>query len=148
MSKKEYRDECLVPPASERCDASHVFDAIILVEHGSRMLGAARSIEKVAQALQASGRYPLVTTCNLAMTRQHVEETIQRLGRQDATLLVLPYFLDDGVHSRGDIPNIVRDIGKAYPSLKLVMGMPLGFDPLLVELVGKRISECTKRIEG
>jgi precorrin isomerase len=129
---------------SESVSSSHEFDAIILIGHGSRVPGAAESMEKVSQALQASGRYPQVTTCNMSLMRPHFVETFKRVVGQGAeSILVLPYFLNEGVHIKCDIPNMMQDIGKDYPNVRLVMGMPLGFDRLLVDLVAKRISECT-----
>jgi len=127
----------------ESFPSSEGFDAIILIGHGSRVPGAAESMEKVAQALQASGRYPQVTTCNMSLMRPHFEETFKRVVSHGAkTILVLPYFLNEGVHIKCDIPNMMQDIGKNYPNVRLVMGMHLGFDRLLVDLVAKRISEC------
>lgn len=129
----------------EPTSSSEGFDAVILIGHGSRVPGAAESMEKVAQALKASGRYPHVTTCNMSLMRPHFVETFQRVVAQGAkAILVLPYFLNEGVHIKCDIPNMMQDIGKDYPDVKLVMGMPLGFDRLLVDLVAKRISECTQ----
>lgn len=125
--------------------SSFGFDAVILIGHGSRVPGAAESMEKVAQALQASGRYPQVTTCNMSLMKPHFLETFNRVVTHGAkSILVLPYFLNEGVHIKCDIPNMMQDIGKDYPDVKLVMGMPLGFDRLLVDLVAKRISECTE----
>ena len=42
-------------------------------------------------------------------------------------------------------PNMMQEVGKDCTDVKLVMGMPLGFDRLLVDLVAKRISECAGR---
>jgi precorrin isomerase len=132
-------------PGCESVASPEEFDAIILIGHGSRVPGAAQSMERIAQALQASGRYPQVTTCNMSLMRPHFEETFKRVVTQGAkTILVLPYFLNEGVHIKLDIPLMMQDIGKHYPSIRLVMGMPLGFDRLLVDLVAKRISECTE----
>jgi precorrin-8X/cobalt-precorrin-8 methylmutase len=119
------------------------FDAIILIGHGSRVPGAAESMEKVSEALQASKRYAYVTTCNMSLMKPNFMETFKRMVDQGAkSVLVLPYFLNEGVHIKCDIPNMMQEVGKDYPDVKLVMGRPLGFDRLLVDLVAKRIAEC------
>jgi len=123
--------------------ASKSFDAIILIGHGSRVPGAAESMEKVSEALQASGRYAHVTPCNMSLMKPNFVETFKRMVDQGAkSVLVLPYFLNEGVHIKCDIPNMMQEVGKDYPDVKMVMGRPLGFDRLLVDLVAKRIAEC------
>lgn len=129
-------------PAHSAC-APASFDAVILIGHGSRVPGAAESMEKVAQALSQTGNYPVVTTCNMSLMKPHFEETLRRAVNQGASqILVLPYFLNEGVHIKCDIPRMMQEVGKAYPEIRLVMGRALGYDGLLVELVGKRIAEC------
>jgi precorrin isomerase len=133
-------------PQGAVATASEKFDAIILIGHGSRVPGAAESMEKVAEALQASGRYAHVTTCNMSLMKPNFVETFKRVVTQGAKrVLVLPYFLNEGVHIKCDIPNMMQEVGKDCTDVKLVMGMPLGFDRLLVDLVAKRISECAGR---
>lgn len=132
-------------PSCEGSSASESFDAIILIGHDSRVPGATQSMEQVARALQASGRYVQVTVCKFSRRSSLFSETLAHLVQQGAKrVLVQPYFLNEGVHIKCDIPNMMQDIGKEHPDVQLVMGMPLGFDRLLVDLVAKRIDESTR----
>jgi len=54
-------------------------------------------------------------------------------------IVVVPYFLFDGVHIRDDIPQILEDYKKVNPNIKLKMGNPLGEDPRLAEILIDRI---------
>lgn len=118
------------------------FDAVVLLGHGSRVPGADQSMERVAEALKATGRYASVTTCNMSRLGPHFEETYERLVAQGArNILVLPYFLNDGVHIKRDIPLMLQEAVGRHPQVRLVLGKNLGFDPLLVQVVGKRIAE-------
>jgi len=120
------------------------FDAVILLGHGSRVPGADRSMLRVAEALKEKGRYANVATCNMSRLGPHFEETFEKCVRMGARkVLLLPYFLNEGLHMKLDIPAKMQKAVRRYPHVKLVFGKNLGFDPLLVQLTEKRIEEST-----
>jgi sirohydrochlorin cobaltochelatase len=66
-------------------------------------------------------------------------ERCVRLGVQE--IIVLPYFLNFGIHLREDIPEILRRAADSHPGIRLILGKHLGYDEALVRLVAKRIKE-------
>jgi sirohydrochlorin ferrochelatase len=56
-------------------------------------------------------------------------------------VLLLPYFLNQGLHMKLDIPEKMQAAVKDHPDVRLVFGKNLGYDELLVDLVEKRIAE-------
>lgn len=131
--------------ADAACDAAAAvddFDAVILLGHGSRVPDAGQSMQRVAAALQEAGRYPRVACCNMSRLGPHFEETFAAVVQQGSRkVLVLPYFLHDGLHIRLDIPAMMQAAAAQHPEVGLVFGPNLGFDPLLVELVERRIAQ-------
>ena len=120
------------------------FDAVILLGHGSRVSGADRFMVRVAEGLKKKGRYANVETCNMSRLGPHFEETFEKCVRMGARkVLLLPYFLNEGLHMKLDIPVKMQKVIKRHSYVKLVLGNSLGFDPLLVQLVEKRIEEST-----
>ena len=118
------------------------FDTVILLGHGSRVQGADQSMLKVAAAVRETGRYGRVETCNMSRLGPHFGETYEGCVAAGAkNVLVLPYFLNQGMHMKLDIPEMMQAAAKAHPDIKLVFGKNLGFDPLLVQLTEKRIQE-------
>ncbi len=116
--------------------------AIILMAHGSRVPGAGVAMEKVACRLSEDEYYDIVETCYMSRLGPHFEEILKKCVKQGAKLVVLiPYFLNQGLHMKQDIPIKMRKEAKKYPDVKLVFGKNLGFDELLVKLVKKRIEE-------
>ena len=132
-------------PETKRAGPSlNHFDTVILLGHGSRVPGADRSMLRVAAALKEKGRYANVVTCNMSRLGPHFEETFEKCVRMGACkVLLLPYFLNDGLHMRLDIPVRLQKAVQRHPHVKLVFGKNLGFDPLLVRLTEKRIDEAT-----
>lgn len=118
------------------------FDTVILLGHGSRVPGADRNMLRVAQVLRERGRYTNVETCNMSRLGPHFEEVFEKCLRKGSrSVLLLPYFLNEGLHMKLDIPVKMQKAIKQHPDVKLVFGKNLGFDPLLVHLTEKRIEE-------
>jgi len=116
--------------------------AIILLGHGSRVPDAGHHMEKVARALQGKYGYKIVEVCYMSRLGPHFPEAFEKCVRQDATdIVVIPYFLHDGLHLVLDIPEMMQKIASQYPDVRLVLGRNLGFDEVLVDLVEKRIGD-------
>ena len=116
--------------------------AIILMGHGSRVPDAGKGMEKVAARLRELGVADIVDVCYMERLGPHFPQTFEKCVKQGATKVVLiPYFLHLGLHTRTDIPSMMKLEAMKYPNVKLVFGKNLGFDELLVDLVIKRIGE-------
>lgn len=117
-------------------------NAVILMAHGSRVPGAGEAMEKVACRLSEYGHYDMVEICYMSRLGPHFEETLEKCVKQGAkTVVLIPYFLNSGLHMKLDIPVKMKKESEKYPDIKLIFGKNLGFDELLVEIVKKRIEE-------
>ncbi len=117
--------------------------AIILLGHGSRVKGAGKSMEAVARSLSKREGVGAVRTCYLSRLGPHFPEILAEVVKAGARKVVtIPYFLHGGLHIQLDIPEMMQVEAARYPGITLVLGQPLGFDELLVDLVSKRIREA------
>jgi sirohydrochlorin ferrochelatase len=116
--------------------------AVILLGHGSRVPDAGRHMEKVASGLKRKYGYEIVEICYMSRLGPHFPETFRKCVAQGADhVMVIPYFLHDGLHLVLDIPTVLQEIAQEYPAVKLVLGKNLGFDDTLVDLVERRIAD-------
>ncbi len=116
--------------------------AIILLGHGSRVPDAGKHMEKVAAGLKQKYGYTMVEICYMSRIGPHFPEILDKCVMQGATdIMVIPYFLHDGLHLVLDIPEMMKQLVVKYPNVKLVLGRNLGFDEALVDLVERRISD-------
>ncbi len=114
--------------------------AIILLGHGSRVPYAGKHMEKVASGLKEKFGYRIVEICYMSRLGPHFPEIFEMCVAQGATdIMVIPYFLHDGLHLVLDIPEMMQEMAALYPHVKLVLGQNLGFDEVLVDLVEQRI---------
>ena len=117
-------------------------ETIILMGHGSRVPGAGRDMEEVAQRLRDKYGYPRVEICFVSRLGPHFPEIFENCVNQGAKkVLAIPYFLHEGLHLLLDIPEMMQKEAKRFPHVKLILGRSLGFDEGLVDLVERRIEE-------
>jgi len=115
---------------------------VILMGHGSRVRGASRGMEAVADHLRREEEYMAVEVCHMSRMGPFFPETLKKLVDLGAReIILIPYFLHMGLHMRLDIPEMMQAEAAAYPGVKLVLGKHLGYDESLAALVKKRIAE-------
>jgi precorrin-8X/cobalt-precorrin-8 methylmutase len=128
----------------KRADPAAV-DAVILLGHGSRVENAGRSMEMVGAMLKEKYGYRVVETCHMSRLGPHFPEAFDKcLAGGARHILLIPYFLHEGVHMKMDIPGMMQERVARHPEIRLVMGRHLGFDTLLADLVQKRIEESAR----
>jgi len=137
------KEGLLTEPAPLTKEAGSLRDeTIILMGHGSRVPGAGKDMEEVAQRLKDKYRYPRVEICFVSRLGPHFPEIFEKCVNQGAKkVLAIPYFLHEGLHLLLDIPEMMQKEAKRFPHVKLMLGRSLGFDEGLVDLVERRIEE-------
>jgi precorrin-8X/cobalt-precorrin-8 methylmutase len=115
----------LATPEPERQDRART--AVLFAGHGSRASDAAEAMLAAVDNVRSRGTYPIVETGYLEMTEPDIPEALRRCVEQGATrVLVVPYFLHQGMHIRRDIPAVLRKEADRYPGLSVSMGRPIG----------------------
>jgi sirohydrochlorin ferrochelatase len=116
--------------------------AIILLGHGSRIPGAGKDMDKIAARLGEEPGCDVVEVCFLSRLGPHLPGTIKKCVDEGAgRIVVIPYFLHEGLHIRVDIPEEMRAEALKYPGVEIVLGKHLGYDDALADLVCKRVGE-------
>ena len=135
MTNQSNKREAAVSGRSHR-------EAIILLGHGSRVPDAGKHMEQVAHGLKRKYGYHIVEICYMSRLGPHFPETLEKCVMQGASeVMVIPYFLHDGLHLVLDIPEMMQELAHKFPRVKVVLGKNLGFDDVLVDLVERRISD-------
>jgi len=116
--------------------------AIILLGHGSRLPDSGQAMEKVARLLKEKFGHSTVEIGHMSLQQPDFESVLSRCIRKGADhVVVIPYFLHEGVHMQEDIPHMMQEFAKTHSGIRLVLGKGLGFDPLLADILHKRIEE-------
>ncbi len=116
--------------------------AIILLGHGSRVPGAAKPMERVAEELRQRLNGARVYVCYLSRLGPNYPEVFARaIEAGTKRVIVMPYFLHEGLHILKDIPELMQEQARPYPEVQVTLGKSLGFAQALVELVARRVEE-------
>lgn len=122
---------------------------ILVVGHGSRRDEANEDVRKVAHRIGERGPFSLVQAAFLEIEHPNVAEGFTRLVEQGAReVIVHPYFLSPGRHTRGDLPCEVSEIAQRYPSVCYHITEPLAAHPLVIEAAVERIRETERSVSA
>ena len=120
--------------------------SVILIGHGSRQRGFDAAIRKVARVLKRQGVFSDVRCAYLEIANPLVPEAVEALVRKGARKIILvPYFLQAGLHVKKDVPEIVKNLRRRFRGkTKLILSRYLGFDRRIAALVKTRIREASR----
>lgn len=115
--------------------------AYLLVDHGSRVAAANEPIGRVAAALRERLPGAIVKLAHLEFTSPSIAEGIRACVEAGASeIIVHPYFLSPGRHTREHIPELVAEALREHPGVTARITDPLGFHPRLLDVVLDRIA--------
>lgn len=121
---------------------------VVLVDHGSRREAANAMLHDVAVLFQTVSGLPIVEPAHMELAEPTIAQAFDRCVEQGArTVVVHPYCLSPGRHSREDIPRLAADAATRHPDVALAVTQPLGLEPRLCEVVMTRVQEAL-RSEG
>jgi len=119
--------------------------AVILMGHGSNVPGAGQDMERVASILNEKYDMDLIKSCYLSRLGPNFPETLAACVSQGAKeIIVIPYFLNMGMHIRMDIPKMMQVEAEKYQDIKIIYGRHLGYDDSFADIVQKRINESSQ----
>ena len=121
---------------------THFREAVLVVGHGSRREEANTDVREVARRIGKRGGFPLVVAAFLEIAPPNIDEGIAQLVEAGANhIIVHPYFLSPGRHTRGDIPVEVLKAVNRHPNLSYQITEPLAAHSLVIDASIERIRE-------
>ena len=115
--------------------------AILLVDHGSRRPEANEQLESIAQLLRDRDLERIVRVAHMEIASPTIAEGIAACVAAGAREIVVhPYLLAPGRHSREDIPALAAEAAADHPGVTVRVSEPLGVHEKLVDVVLERIN--------
>lgn len=116
--------------------------AVVVLGHGSRAPGASEAMERIAAILRAR-RGERIEVAHMELAEPSLPAVLERMHCDGIRHIVLvPYFLHQGVHLREDIPGILAEVRSRLPGLEVVLAPHLGYDDALVDVVERRLEQA------
>ena len=115
---------------------------ILVVGHGSRREEANADVRNAARLIAGRASFACVEPAFLEIVSPTIEEGFARLVRRGADhVIVHPYFLSPGRHTRGDIPVDVQAAASRHPGVTYRITEPLAAHPSVIDASIERILE-------
>ena len=110
--------------------------AVIILFHGSRAEGAGDTAQRIVAEVGRRGKFGFVTIAFLQHVKPALMEAVHACVQQHAEkIVVVPFFLQMGIHVTADIPALMDRVKKRYPELPIVATDAVGSHPLMAEIV-------------
>jgi len=123
-------------------EGAFVRTAVVILGHGSRNAGADEAIRKVVYGLKQAGSFVVVEHAFLQYVPPTPLEVIERyVGQNVDRIVIVPFFLQAGVHVTRDIPELVEKVRKEHPKIEIVVTDYIGAHPMMAKVVEELIKQ-------
>jgi sirohydrochlorin ferrochelatase len=123
--------------------------AVVVVDHGSRRVESNTAFESFVRSSSDRLPYPIVEVAHMELAEPSVGTAVDRCVAAGATVVVVaPWFLGPGRHWDRDLPGLTADAAARHRGMRWLVAAPLGPDPLLVDLVDRRVARCLAHAAG
>jgi len=120
--------------------------AILLVDHGSRRPDANALLDAVAEELGRRMPDHIVRVAHMEIAEPTLAQGFDACVEAGAREIVVhPYFLGPGTHTRKSIPSLVEAAAQRHPELRVRISEPLGLHPKLVDVIVERVEMASRR---
>ncbi len=119
---------------------------VILVDHGSKLREANDMLDDVVRIYQEATGTAIVEPAHMELAEPTLDQAFARCVERGAKrVIVQPYFLSPGRHSRCDIPRMAAEAARAWPGVECRVAEPLGLDIRMGMILHERIWEAMER---
>lgn len=115
--------------------------ALILVDHGSVVQEANDLLVKVTELIKNSSNsnFDIVRYSHMELAKPTISQAFDECVIEGADEIIIhPYFLAPGRHSKQDIPKMVKDAALKHPHVSYRVTEPLGLHPKIIDVVLER----------
>jgi len=117
--------------------------AVIILGHGSRSGGADETVKRVAAEVKKSGGHEIVEYAFLQYVKPALQDALEYCIRQQAkTVVIVPFFMQPGVHVTKDIPAFVEKAKKEHPAIDIKTTDCVGSHTLMAKIVEELVKKA------
>ncbi len=116
--------------------------SVIILGHGSKSVQAIEDFNFIVDLLKQKLETTQVFGAHMEMAKPTLEDLVSHLNEDHVEkVTIIPYFLFNGNHIKEDIPEKIATLKAKYPDMDFVYGSPIGKEPLMADIMLKKIKE-------
>jgi len=111
---------------------------LLVIAHGSRRAESNDEIRELAArvSVQAAGQFDHIDCAFLELAQPSIPEGIQSLVDKGVqSIVVMPYFLANGMHVAKDIPAFLKEASEKNPQIQLSVSPYIGAADVMPSLI-------------
>jgi sirohydrochlorin ferrochelatase len=115
--------------------------ALIIVDHGSTVEEANETLAEVTKLLKSDEKcgFDIIRFCHMELAEPTVSQAFDECVAEGASHIVVhPFFLVPGKHSKQDIPRMVAEAASKHKGVSHYVTEPLGVHQKIIEVVLER----------
>ena len=120
--------------------------ALIIIDHGSTVDQANNLLITLAEKIRSNNNctFDIVEHCHMELAEPTLGNAFKKCVDAGASdIVVHPYFLVPGRHSKTDIPNMVESEAKKYNNITYRITEPLGIHDKIIDVILERSNPQT-----
>lgn len=116
--------------------------AVILLLHGSKTSGPDKSIKRLVAEVKKLGGFEITRHAFLQFSAPAAQDALESCIKQKTErIVIVPLFIQSGVHTSRDIPKLVKKAKKQYPGVEIVLTDHVGAHPLMANIVADLVKK-------
>jgi sirohydrochlorin ferrochelatase len=116
--------------------------AVIILWHGSRGDGNDAAVRPIVAAIRESVSNDIVEYAFLQYAKPTPDEALESCIRRGAEkIVIVPFFMQSGIHVTKDIPVFLDNARRKHPALDIRVTDYVGTHPLMKQIVADLISK-------
>ncbi|WP_423363548.1 sirohydrochlorin chelatase [Mycoplasma sp. P36-A1] len=113
---------------------------ILILAHGSRRNKTVESMNDMMNMIKERNKDVAIENAFMELASPLLAEGLNNLVAKGINdIVIVPYFLFEGVHIKSDIPQEIAEYIKQNPTVNVTLGSTLGTDPRLADIITERI---------
>ena len=115
--------------------------ALIIVDHGSTVEEANNMLAEITDLIKSNEKcgFDMVRFCHMELAEPTIAQAFDACAAEGARHIVVhPYFLVPGKHSKQDIPRMVAEAASRHEGVSYYVTEPLGVHENIIEVVLER----------
>ena len=120
--------------------------AILIIDHGSRRNDANELLPEIVRMVRSMSDFKIIHFAHMELAEPTIQQGFDACVADGADqVIVHPYFLGPGRHSRSDIPRLVAQAAAKHQHVHFLITEPLGIHAKIGELILERVREASHR---
>lgn len=116
---------------------------VIILAHGSKLKSARETTRRLGELVKRTLKLKYIVPAYLQLCQPTLADVVGQLVKKGCRkIIIVPYFLFNGVHVTRDIPSLIKKARERFPGIDLIYTKSLSEEERIIgNIISRRIKE-------